>query len=208
MRNLLKIVSITLIACVSISSANAEYSTPDLSLVPEGCMAVIKTEGWGIVCPNSVGESFSRDARNTPSLILPGYSSNGYGFAKPNKDYIDYPMLCNPARLRFTSHASKFVAGIRRDLLTSGWNVLTRQAVYGLVNIIVPYTRQTDEDAMAKYRMSKRGNSSGDIACKAHYDFAYTEIDRIAHLIVAELNEGNRDLANTGLNMRTSPYNK
>ncbi|PCJ42304.1 MAG: hypothetical protein COA81_05910 [Alphaproteobacteria bacterium] len=191
---------------INASPVVAQDAPPDFSLVPEHCKAVIKENGWGIICPSRVNEKIAKNNRKAPFLSLPGYSS---GKMKFPKYYESYPTLCNPARLRFTSHASEFAAGLRgENLRASAWNVLTRQAVYELVQIIKSYTLNVDSKAMDKYRSSPRGTSDGDIACKAYYDHGYEEIDRIAHIVVDELNKGNRDLTNTGLNLNESPYNR
>ena len=151
--------------------------------------------------------------RTRPTPILPGYSSNGTGFvpSKPRAGggSYDYPHLCAPKRKEWSKRTDYFINALRKHRYCNKHNCLTAQAAFSVDRIVREYTNTIDKEAMAKYRYSPEGQSlQGDRSCVAHYDGALKELKRIADLVMAELLLGNRDLKNTGLNERESPYNK
>ena len=212
------LITVALSMFTSCAYAATPNQTLDLGMVPQGCKAVIKTTGWGIVCPNTVDEKRAHIARHKPYPILPGYPSNNVGFhneeTESNIDdgsgtpVVDYPILCREARIKFSDDTSHFIAFLHRENNSNNWNSLTREASYNVEQIIRQYHSQIDRDAISKFRYGERGTNDGDKACANHFNFGDAELHRIAQLIIDELNKGNRDLTNTGLNMYENKYNK
>lgn len=200
---------ISFLACSFLSSHAIADSvqTPDLTMVPEGCVAVFKVDGWGVACPSVIDENRADYMRNKPNLIMPGYPSHGSGYTPSTTESNTRPGGCELHQREFVKTASQFIGWLDRQKNNSSSETLTRQAAYSVEQHVRQYQASTTETALGKARYAMRGSYDGDIACVRTFKHGKSELIRVTQIVLNELNNGNRDLANTGLNQFPSPYN-
>ncbi|MEX0299265.1 MAG: hypothetical protein AB3N28_09355 [Kordiimonas sp.] len=162
------------------------------------CVTIEAQAGHEVHCPDRYDYNRAEYVRRLPPIRLPGHS--GDGAAIVSQGSRQYFGSCKTALKGFYDHTSKFTYWLQRQKNNFDRDTLTRDAAYNLEQMIRSYHIKVSREAKAKHSYGTLDDKVGYTSCVAHLEVGIAEIYRIGDLVIHELNRGNYDLSDTGLN--------
>ena len=173
----------------------------------DGCYKMVRGNGtWGIICPTETHQEVAERIKQRRPGKLPGFASSPGSFKPESTPQSAKKCLLMMAEFGYLQGA---LSHWTHQVLYGDPHerVLTARAAYTVRDMLEAYMRREIGVAERKFRASRRDENALKL-CVDHVKGAMAEFSRIFDLVQAEAAKGNRDLAGTGLNQRTSIYNK
>ncbi len=190
------LMSATILVSFNVIEAQASVVIDGVAY-PDGCYKASTL----VQCPSGALAEQTEAAKRISPPKMPGHSSNGTVAPQPAHQP---PIQCEAAVSRLNDKLADTQYWFRQAIYRT--RVLTSTAASGVRDYIRAYAMRAMNYGESIYRHKRRGEDA-DGLCREYVDKAYVEVSRLFTLVRAEAAAGNRDLENTGLNARTSPYN-